>query len=118
MSFTDTALQMVVLAIPILIGYVAHKLGFMGGEFDGKLSGLVVNVTLPAMIVASVCARDLPQASDILLLLAYSAVGYVIATLVALVVSRLIGAERAQRGAYAFIVAYGNVAFNPTNITV
>ena len=53
MSFADTALQMVVLAIPIIIGYVAHKLGFMGGDFDSKLSGLVVNITLPAMIIAA-----------------------------------------------------------------
>lgn len=109
MSFTDTALQMVTLAIPILIGFIAHKLGLMGGGFDTKFSALTVNVCLPCMIVASVCSRDLPAAQDILMLLAYSALGYVIATALALVVPRLIGAERAQRGAYSFIVAYGNV---------
>ncbi len=109
MSFSDTALQMVVLAIPILIGYIAHKLGFMGGDFDKKLSGLVVNVTLPAMIVASVCGRDLPAAGDIAQLLAFSLLGYVIATAVAILVPRLIGAERQALGVYSFIVAYGNV---------
>ncbi len=109
MSFTDTALQMVVLAIPIIIGYIAHKLGFMGGEFDSKLSGLVVNVTLPAMIIASVCARDLPAASDIAQLLVFSFAGYVLSTVVALVVPYLMGSDKALRGAYSFIVAYGNV---------
>lgn len=109
MSFADTAFQMVVLAIPIIIGYVAHKLGFMGSDFDSKLSGLVVNVTLPAMIIASVCGRDLPAAGDIAQLLIFSIVGYVIATALALVVPRLLGCEKALRGVYSFIVAYGNV---------
>lgn len=109
MSFADTAFQMVVLAIPIIIGYVAHKLGFMGSDFDSKLSGLVVNVTLPAMIIASVCGRDLPAASDIAQLLIFSIVGYVIATALALVVPQLLGCEKALRGVYSFIVAYGNV---------
>lgn len=109
MSFADTALQMLVLAIPIVIGYVAHRLGLMGGEFDSKLSGLVVNITLPCMIIASVCARDLPAMGDIVQLLAFSALGYVIATVVALVVPRLMRAPRGEAGAYSFIVAYGNV---------
>ncbi len=109
MSFTDTALQMVVLAIPILIGYIAHKLGFMGGDFDSGVSKLVVNVTLPCMIVASICGRDLPDAGVLVRLLAFSFVGYVIATAIALVVPRLMGTDRALRGAYSFIVAYGNV---------
>ncbi len=109
MGFTDTALQMVVLAIPILIGYVAHKLGFMGGDFDKKLSSLVVNVTLPAMILASISGRDLPGAGDLLQLLAFSLLGYIVATAVALLVPRLIGAEKEARGVYSFIVAYGNV---------
>ena len=109
MSFTDTALQMVVLAIPILIGYIAHKLGFMGGDFDSKLSGLVVNVTLPAMIIASVCSQELPAAGDIAQLLVFSFVGYVIATALALVVPVLMGSDKALRGAYSFIVAFGNV---------
>ncbi len=109
MSFTDTALQMVVLAIPILIGYVAHKLGFMGGTFDSGLSKLVVNITLPCMIVASICGRELPAASTLIQLLAFSFVGYVIATVIALIVPRLLGCESALRGAYSFIVAYGNV---------
>ncbi len=109
MSFADTALQMVVLAIPILIGYVAHKLGLMGGEFDSKLSGLVVNVTLPCMILASITARELPSPSEVLTLLALSAVGYVITTVIAVVAPRIMGAPAGERGSYSFITAYGNV---------
>lgn len=109
MGFVDTALQMLVLAIPILVGYVAHRIGLMGSEFDGRLSGLVVNVTLPCMIVASVCSRDLPSTDDVIQLLAFSAVGYVVATALALVVARLMRAPRDEAGSYEFIVAYGNV---------
>ncbi len=109
MGFIDTALQMVILAIPIVIGYVAHKLGFMGGEFDGKLSSLVINVTLPCMILVSVCGRELPSPQVLLQLLALSAVGYAIAIVAALIVPRLIRADEA--GAYSFVIAFGNVGF-------
>ncbi|MDM8299602.1 AEC family transporter [Collinsella tanakaei] len=109
MGFIDTALTMVTLAIPIIIGYAAHKLGFMGGEFDSALSKLVINITLPCMILVSVCDRELPAAEVLLQLLGLSAVGYVIAVVSALVVPRLMCAP--ESGAYSFVIAFGNVGF-------
>lgn len=109
MGFIETALQMVTLAIPILIGYVAHKLGFLGGDFDSALSKLVINITLPCMILVSVCGRELPPATELLQLLALSAAGYVMAVVVALIAPRLMRAP--ESGAYSFVIAFGNVGF-------
>lgn len=109
MGFIETALQMVTLAIPILIGYVAHKLGFLGGDFDSALSKLVINITLPCMILVSVCGRELPPATELLQLLALSAAGYVMAVIVALIAPRLMRAP--ESGAYSFVIAFGNVGF-------
>lgn len=109
MGFIETALQMVTLAIPILIGYVAHKFGFLGGDFDSALSKLVINITLPCMILVSVCGRELPPATELLQLLALSAAGYVMAVIVALIAPRLMRAP--ESGAYSFVIAFGNVGF-------
>lgn len=109
MGFIETALQMVTLAIPILIGYVAHKLGFLGGDFDSALSKLVINITLPCMILVSVCGRELPPATELLQLLALSTAGYVMAVIVALIAPRLMRAP--ESGAYSFVIAFGNVGF-------
>ena len=111
MSFIDTALQMLVLAIPMAIGFLANRLALMGGEFDGKLSRLVRNVTLPCMILVSVDGRELPAPAELAALLGLSAVGYLIAIAIALAVPRLLRAPTASRGALGFIIAFGNVGF-------
>lgn len=109
MGFLETALTMVTLAIPIVIGYIAHRLGFMGGEFDGKLSSLVINITLPCMILVSVCDRELPDPTRLVQLIGLSTLGYLIAVAAALIVPRLMRAP--ESGAYSFVIAFGNVGF-------
>ena len=109
MGFLETALTMVTLAIPIVIGYIAHRLGFMGGEFDGKLSSLVINITLPCMILVSVCDRELPDPALLVQLIGLSTLGYLIAVAAALIVPRLMRAP--ESGAYSFVIAFGNVGF-------
>lgn len=111
MSLIDTALQMLVLAIPMAIGFLANRLALMGGEFDGKLSRLVLNVTLPCMILVSVDGRELPAPAELAALLGLSAVGYLIAIAIALAAPRLLRAPTASRGALGFIIAFGNVGF-------
>ena len=111
MSFIDTALQMLVLAIPMAIGFLANRLALMGGEFDGKLSRLVLNVTLPCMILVSVDGRELPAPAELAALLGLSAVGYLIAIAIALAAPRLLRAPTASCGALGFIIAFGNVGF-------
>ena len=32
----------------VVVGYIAGKLGYLGGDFDRQLSRLVINITCPA----------------------------------------------------------------------
>ena len=41
------------LFIIVIVGYVAGKLGFLGGDFDRQLSRVVINITCPALILVS-----------------------------------------------------------------
>ena len=45
----------------VVVGYIAGRLGYMGGEFDKKLSSLVINFTCPALILSSAMTGELPD---------------------------------------------------------
>lgn len=112
MDFGHIVSQMIVLCVPILMGYAASKLGFLDEKMDNALSRLIINVTLPCLIIASVTTTtDLPSTHDALELMGFSAVGYVLALLVAYVLPALTGVRGVLRGIYGFAIAFGNVGF-------
>ena len=45
----------------VIVGYVAGKLGYLGGDFDRQLSSLVINITCPALILSSAMTGELPD---------------------------------------------------------
>lgn len=54
---------MAALFLPVAVGYVAARLKLMDDGFDNQLSKLVLNVTLPCILVASASTSDgLPDA--------------------------------------------------------
>ena len=67
----------------VVVGYVAGKLGYMGGTFDKRLSKLVIDITCPALILSSAMGGELPDRRFILPLLGISALTYVILTAIA-----------------------------------
>ena len=95
----------------VIVGYVAGKMRYMGGEFDRKLSSLVINWTCPALILSSAMTGDLPDRQYILPLLGISAFTYVVLTLAAWGLSRLLARKEPDRGIVAFALVFGNVGF-------
>lgn len=112
MSFAALFAQMAALFLPVIVGYVAARLKFMNDGFDNELSKLVLNVTLPCMLVASASTSDgLPDAVTSLELLGLSTLGYVIVVILGYAVAWLLRAPASERGIFAFMVAFGNVGF-------
>lgn len=112
MSFEHILTQMIVLCIPIVIGFVAAKLGFLDDQMDSSLTRLIINVTLPCLILASASSSDgLPDVSVVLQLLGFSALGYVIALAVAAVLPPLMRAPAQEGNVYRFATVFGNVGF-------
>lgn len=107
----DNVSVMMMLFTIVVVGYAASKLGYMGQEFDRKLSGLVVDVTCPALILSSVMGDALPDRSLILPLVAVSVLTYLLLTAAAIYLPRLISADKAERGIIGFAVMFGNVGF-------
>lgn len=112
MSFFDTLLQMLVILFAIAMGYLAHRLGYFNAETDQRLSKLILNITMPAMIVSAVITGDaLPELGEILSTLKVAAVFYPLEGAFALVTPRLLGGSAGQRGVWRFGLVFGNIAF-------
>lgn len=102
---------MITLFVIVVVGYAAGKMNYMGGEFDRKLSSLVINWTCPALILSSAMTGDLPDRCYILPLLGISAFTYVVLTAAAWGLSRVLTKRSENRGILSFAMVFGNVGF-------
>ena len=112
MNFFDVLQEMLVILFAIAAGYVANHLGYLGGETDQKLSKLILNITMPAMIVAAVITgEELPEISVILSILEVGVVFYVLEFALVLTVPRLLPGTAGEKGVYRYTLAFPNVGF-------
>ena len=95
----------------VVVGYIAGKLGYLGGDFDRQLSRLVINITCPALILSSAMNGTLPDRRYILPLLGISAITYLILTGVALLLPRYMTTKQEDEGTVGFALMFGNVGF-------
>ena len=95
----------------VVVGYVAGKLNYLGGDFDRQLSRLVINITCPALILSSAMTGQLPDRRYILPLLLISVITYVVLTAVAFLLPRYLTSRRDDEGAVGFALMFGNVGF-------
>lgn len=112
MSFFDTLCEMLVILFAIAMGFLARRLGYFNGETDQRLSKVVLNITMPAMIVAAVITGDtLPELAEVLAVLKVAAVFYLLEMVFALAAPRLLGGTAGQKGVWRFGLVFGNIAF-------
>ena len=112
MSFFDVFQEMLVILFGMAMGYLANRLGYLGGETDQKLSKIILNITMPCLIVASVATGDeLPGAAEILSVLKVAAVFYGMELLLSAVVPRLLGGTDKQKGVWRYTLVLPNMAF-------
>lgn len=104
--------QLLILFLMILLGYILHKVHIMTAEFNKQLTRLMLNVTLPALILSSVMDDEttLPTRTVFITFLV-AIVIYFILPLVAKLIAIIIRAPKEQSGIYEFAGIYGNVGF-------
>lgn len=95
----------------VVVGYIAGKLGYLGGDFDRQLSRLVINITCPALILSSAMTGILPDRHFILPLLLISFVTYIILAAVAFLIPRYLTKRKDDEGSIGFALMFGNVGF-------
>ena len=103
---------MLVLLFGMAAGYLAHRLGYLGGEMDQKLSKIILSITMPCMIVSSMASREsLPGLWEVLSTLKIAAVLYGVEALAALVLPLLLGGTDRQKGVWRYTAMFPNVGF-------
>lgn len=95
----------------VIVGYVAGKLGYLGGDFDRQLSSVVINITCPALILSSAMTGELPDRQYILPLLLISVITYAVLTLFAFRLPHYLTGKPADEGIIGFALMFGNVGF-------
>lgn len=95
----------------VAVGFVAGKLGYLGGDFDRQLSRLVINITCPALILSSAMTGELPDRRYILPLLLISTLTYLLLTAVGFLLPRYLTSDRNAQGPVGFALIFGNVGF-------
>ena len=111
MDFQVIATTMCSLLIIVIAGYFSHKRGIINEEFERKLSGFVIKVTCPALLISSTMGDKMPDREHIPMLLLVSLLTYVILIPLAYVQPVLMRVKRDLRGMYSFMLTYSNVGF-------
>ena len=111
MDFQVIATTMCSLIIIVIAGFVSHKRGIINEEFERKLSGFVIKVTCPALLISSTMGDKMPDREHIPVLLLVSLLTYLILIPLAYIQPVLMRVKRDLRGMYSFMLTYSNVGF-------
>lgn len=112
MDFIASLAKMSVVLAAIAAGYLANKLGYLGGEVDRKLTKVILNITMPAMTLGAVAtSAELPGTRELVKMLEGVAVFYGMALLLAMLLPRLIGGTKAQQSVWRFALSFPNIGF-------
>ncbi|RPJ52945.1 MAG: AEC family transporter, partial [Methanobacteriota archaeon] len=112
MEFFDVAESVAILFLLSVVGYLSFVAGVLDRPTTIKISRFVLNVALPALILASL---QLPEGATLLgdlpgLVIAI-VVFYAVSLVAAWVVPRILRIPSAKRGVFRFTLIFSNVAF-------
>lgn len=104
--------QMAILLIVTAVGYLAARLGYLDMRVKDKITGLLLNITLPCMILASASGLNVatlgPQLPQSLLL---GVVAFFLWLLVAFAFNVVFRVPKDQRLLYCFMSVCSNTSF-------
>lgn len=111
MSFKNIFTQVAVLFIIILVGYFVRKKGLLDESTTSKLSSLVMNIFLPAMIITAMQIQfDKEMIPKILSLLFVSMVMFGVSTIVAFCLKFFIKSD-SKLGIFQYALVFSNSGF-------
>ena len=112
MEYSVLLQQIMIIFALAAVGFLAAKCGIISENGNKSISKLILYITLPAMIIASV--SDVPadfSDGDILRILLISTISYGILGLIGFITPRILKADRKDYGVYTFVTMFGNVGF-------
>ncbi|MEL7608339.1 MAG: AEC family transporter [Bacillota bacterium] len=112
MDFNTVIEQILILLLACVIGIIAYRAGVFEAGTTRKLADIVINITMPCMIVGTVTSgQETMSAGDVLSAFWPMCLVYVIGAAAALALAYLTRVKKEQFGTYAFMVIFPNVGF-------
>lgn len=104
--------KMLMLFSIMLVGFIGNKAGILDSGGNKKFSALVVNITAPALILASSADKNLAGSKSGALFMLAAAFGvYLFLILLSLLVGYVLRREPGGSGLYRFMTVFANNAF-------
>lgn len=112
MSYSAVLFKILQLFLMILVGYIANRLQFFDRKMREMVTELVLNITLPGLILSSVWNdTDFPAPGTFLYLFLMVLLWYMFAAFVGKALSRLLHFPTTTRGLVEFVAMFSNVGF-------
>lgn len=104
--------QLIQLFLIICLGYFMNKAGIIDTHFNQKGAKLIINVTMPAMIISSVLSlTERPDEKDVLTVFAVSLAMYLLLPILAFILTKITKTPADKQGVYMFMYIFSNVGF-------
>lgn len=104
--------QMMVLFIIMMIGYVCRRIGLFGTEASKLLSGIVVNVANPALILSSSINKEsVIQGKELVITIGLAISFYVVLLVIAELIPRILRVDKHDYGVYKVMTVFSNIGF-------
>lgn len=94
-----------------ILGYVLKKRNILDDNGDKVISSLVVNITCPLLVIASVASSDSGDRSEILKVLLVGAGVYLILPVFARICTKVFRIKEGTKGTYEFMLIFANTSF-------
>lgn len=104
--------QMLILLCYIFLGFLLCKIHIFNEDFTARLTKLIIYVSMPSMILASVLEQEGPRDMQTLSIVALTAaVMYLVLPGIAYLVALIFHVKPEYKGIYMFMTIYSNVGF-------
>lgn len=112
MDMTQIINQMIVLFLMMGTGYFCGKIGYMDSDFSKKLTNIILMVTTPAMILASVTVGEVSFSKSVAFEILAAACGvFAVITPLAYIVCKLLRVPGKDFKLYIFMLIFSNTGF-------
>ena len=104
--------QMMVLFIIMMIGYICRKIGLFGKEASKILSGVVVNIGNPALILSSAINKESEiEGKELAMTMGLAVAFYLVLLVLGEIVPRVLRVEKKNQGVYKVMTVFSNIGF-------
>ena len=112
MGFGTTVMQIVALFLIMIIGYVLRRCNVFDSASNVRFTRLIIYVSLPAQIIKAFASNQgIVSNKEVLSMFGMSALAYLLYAIIGIVFVFLFRVPKDKKGAYLFMMMFGNVGF-------